>query len=71
MKSILNHKHDKWNVGKAQERLSLDLKLSRCFMGIFLLLFKGDLKKIRDEPFGTPFLCKFMSMLGLSYHVHK
>ena len=105
---------------KAHKRLSLDLKLSRCFMRIFLSLFTGDLKKICDEPFGVdskcnfrsiamfasiikecfvdddfltgksricfliffveflvlmftdmPFLCKVMSMLVLSYHVHK
>ena len=40
VKSTVDRKHDKCNVKKPQERISLDLKLSRCFMEIFLSLFK-------------------------------
>ena len=49
-KSITNRKCDKWSLQNAYERVKFDLNISRCFMGVVLSLFKGDLEKIYKEP---------------------
>ena len=49
IKSIINRKCDKWSLQNAYKRVKFDLNISRCFMGVLLSLFKGDLEKIYKE----------------------
>ena len=61
VKSIINRKYDGWSAHKAHEWVKHDLNISGSFMRIILSLFKGNLKKIYQEPNEVKSYCDIKS----------
>ena len=62
VKSIVDHTKDRWNLTSAHERVTTELRLFRTLTMMLLSLFKGDLRKLKDDPFECESNCQLKAV---------
>ena len=62
VKSIIDRTKDQWNLTNAHERVTTELRLLRTLTMMLLSLFKGDLWKLKDDPFECGSNCQLKAV---------
>ena len=62
IKTIVDRTKDQWNLTCAHERVTTELRLFRTLTMTLLSLFKGDLRKLKDDRFECESNCQLKAV---------
>ena len=69
VKSIINSTKDWWNLTNNHELVTTELRLFRTLTMTMLSLFKGDLWKLKDDPFKCGSNCQLKAVSSFSLKI--
>ena len=62
VKSIVDRTKDQWNLTNGHKRVTTELRLFRTLTMMLLSLFKGNLRKLKDDPFECGSNCQLKAV---------